>query len=43
MDYEDEFFEDGGDIYCEEVVDEMLEDDELTAKENAFMRGYNER
>jgi hypothetical protein len=30
------------DIYCEEAVDLMVEDDEVSAAEAAFMQGYEE-
>lgn len=30
------------DIYDENYVEELLEDDEITEKEEAFMIGYNE-
>ncbi len=31
---------DTDDIYSDWVVDELLEDDELSIREEAFMRGY---
>ncbi|MFH1505396.1 MAG: hypothetical protein ABIE94_00185 [archaeon] len=39
---EEEPIFDDGDIYCEEAVDLMLDDDELSAAEAAFMQGYDE-
>jgi hypothetical protein len=30
------------DIYCEEAADLMVEDDEVSAAEAAFMQGYEE-
>lgn len=37
--YEEEYVED--DVYSANSVDELTEDDELDAQENAFMRGYD--
>ena len=37
-----EFEEELSDIYYNEYVEELLEDDEITPEEEAFMLGYNE-
>ena len=34
-------WEDTDDIYDEMVIEELLEDDELSTGEEAFMRGYD--
>ncbi len=39
---EEELLREDGDIYSEGNVEEMLDDDEVTPQEAAFMRGYEE-
>ena len=39
---EEEHQFDEGDIYCEEAVNMMLDGDEVSAAEAAFMHGYDE-
>ncbi len=36
-----ELIDDSTDIYDPEYVEELLEDDEISAEEEAFMIGYN--
>ena len=38
QDYEDHYEED--DFYTEKEIETLLEDDEISASEEAFMRGY---
>jgi hypothetical protein len=45
MDIEEEILKDlnkDKDLYEKEYVDELVEEEELTAKEGAFMKGYIE-
>ncbi len=37
LEYEEDY-----DIYDEDYVEELLEDDEISDREEAFMNGYNE-
>jgi len=39
---DEEYFEDDENIYSEDVRETLLEDDELSPEEEAFMRGYEE-
>ena len=39
--FEKDFLEEDLDIYDGEYVEELLEDDEISAAEEGFMRGYN--
>ncbi len=39
---EDEFFADDENIYSEEAREMLLDEDELSPEEEAFMRGYEQ-
>lgn len=36
-----EVYEDNNDVYEDEAIEELTEEDELSPEEEAFMRGYN--
>lgn len=44
MDYEEQYetAEDWSDIYSDDVVDELVDNEEISTDEAAFMKGYNE-
>ena len=37
---DNDFYQQNNDFYTEEEIETLLEDDEITASEEAFMRGY---
>ena len=41
MKVHDEFNQEEEDIYSDEMLDELIDNDELSASESGFMLGYN--